>query len=150
MASPWWEPSAAGALLGMGLATSAGQVIRAVVEGLASQVSVLAQLVGRETGTPLRRLRVDGGLTRSHQLMQAQADLLQIPVDCFPSAHATALGAVAMGRLASDSRLSLADATPSWTPSRTFEPIWSSDRAAHSLARWEAAVDLVLSGGGRS
>ena len=144
MASPWWTTESEGALLGMALATDRGQVVRAVVEGLASQIAVLARAVGYESGTPLTRLRVDGGLTRSHVLMQAQADLLQIPVDCFPSPHATALGAVTMGRLASDRSMTIAAATPDWTPSRTFEPRWSPERAAESLACWEEAVQLVV------
>jgi glycerol kinase len=145
MASPWWSTDATGALLGMSLSTGAGQVVRAVVDGLASQVAVLAGLVGRETGVPLTRLRVDGGLTRSRVLMQAQADLLQVPVDCYPSPHATALGAVAMGRLAADSGLTLDEAVPTWAPSVTYEPRWSADRAAASLAAWEAGVDMALS-----
>ncbi len=47
-------------------------------------------LVGADTGTPLARLRVDGGLTRSRVLMQAVADLMQVEVDVYPSPHATA------------------------------------------------------------
>ena len=54
---------------------------------------------------PLTRLRVDGGLTRSAVLMQAQADLAQLPVEVYPSPHATALGAAACARLALDPAL---------------------------------------------
>ena len=53
--------------------------------------------MGEDAGRPLERLRVDGGLTRSATLMQAQADLLQSPVECYPSPDATALGAAASG-----------------------------------------------------
>ena len=59
-------------------------------------------LVASDLGQPLTRLRVDGGLTRSAVLMQAQADLARIPVDVYPSLHATALGAAACARLALD------------------------------------------------
>lgn len=146
MASPWWTTAPQGALLGMGLATERGNVLRAVVEGLASQVAVLARAVADEIGTPLTRLRVDGGLTRSRALMQAQADLLQLPVDCFPSPHATALGAVTTARLTEDSHLTLAEAAPAWAPKETFEPRWSESRATETLSRWEEAVTQVLVG----
>jgi glycerol kinase len=145
MAAPWWTPEPSGAFLGMGLATERRHLIRAVVEGLACQVTELVRQVESETNAPTRRLRVDGGLTRSTTLMQAQADLLQVPVDCYPSPHATALGAAAMARLSVDPGLTLDTAVDHWTPTATYEPQWSPDRAAQTLAGWESAVRTVLS-----
>ena len=70
--------------------------------------------------------------------MQAQADLAQIPVDVYPSAHATPLGAAACARLALDPAAQVVDAVGGWTPQRTYEPAWSADRAAEHMARWHA------------
>ncbi len=50
-------------------------------------------------GAPVAVLRVDGGLTRSTRLLQAQADLLQAPVEVYRSPHATALGVAGLARL---------------------------------------------------
>ena len=83
---------------------------------------------------------MDGGLTRSAVLMQAQADLAGIPVDVYPSAHATPLGAAACARLAIDPALSPVDVVGTWTPQHTYEPVWSEDRAADYLARWKAEI----------
>ena len=145
LAAPWWEPAACGALVGMGLASSRGHVVRAVVEGIAAQVADLADVVARDLGHPLTHLRVDGGLTRSTVLMQAQADLLQIPIEVYPSPHATALGAAALARIAADPTLSPIDAVSQWTPLAVIEPRWSADRAAEFLGRWRAAVDAARS-----
>jgi glycerol kinase len=76
--------------------------------------------------------------------MQAQADLLQCPVEIYPSAHATPLGAAAMARIALDPTLSLGDAVWEWTPSSTYEPVWSADRAAEFMGRWRAAVATII------
>jgi len=100
-----------------------------------------AELVGRDLGRPLTRLRVDGGLTRSAALMQAQADLARMPVEVYPSAHATPLGAAACARLALDPALSPAEVVGTWTPEHTFEPMWSDDRAADYLDRWRRAAE---------
>ena len=143
LAAPWWESAACGALAGMGLATSRGHVVRAVVEGIAAQVAELARVIARDLGHPLTHLRVDGGLTRSTVLMQAQADLLQIPIEVYPSPHATALGAAALSRLAADSSLSPIDAVSHWTPLAVIEPRWSADRAAEFLGQWRAVVDAA-------
>ena len=80
--------------------------------------------------------------------MQAQADLAQLPVDVYPSAHATPLGAAACARLALDPGLSPEDAVGSWEPARVFEPAWSADRAADHLARWRTAAARTTEAGG--
>jgi len=46
---------------------------------------------------PLRRLRADGGLTQVQGHCRQCADILQVPLDIYHSAHATASGAEAWG-----------------------------------------------------
>ncbi len=145
LAAPWWDSSATASFTGMTLSTRPGHLVRAVLEGVAAQVAELITLTGDELGAPLTRLRVDGGLTRSRVLMQAQADLAQLPVEVYPSPHATALGAAACARLALDSALSPAAVTGGWQPAATYEPAWSTDRAAEHLGRWHAAARACLS-----
>src|SRR5438445_13456203 len=65
LGAPFWAPEARGAWLGLSLATRRGELVRAVVLGIAAQIASLARAVGEDTGRPLGRLRVDGGLTRS-------------------------------------------------------------------------------------
>jgi glycerol kinase len=146
LAAPWWRPEASAAFTGMTLATRRGHLVAAVLRGIAAQVAELADLVGAELGTPLTRLRVDGGLTRSRALMQAQADLLQAPVDVYASPHATALGAAALARLAVEPGLGLAAAVGERADGDSYEPRWPAERAAEHRARWRAAVDATLEG----
>jgi glycerol kinase len=144
LAAPWWRPDATAAFTGMTLSTRREHLVLAVLRGVAAQVAELAGLVGDELGAPLARLRADGGLTRSRSLMQAQADLLQAPVDVYPSPHATALGAVALARLAVEPGLSLADAVGDRVVGTGYEPRWPGERAAEHQARWRAAVAATL------
>lgn len=144
LAAPHWSPSSRGSFTGLGLDVDRGALIRAVVEGLAAQVATLVATLGRESGVAVTRLRVDGGLTRSRELLQTQANLLQIPVDRYPSPHATALGGVALGRLALDPGLRPADAVIGWEPVESFEPQWSADRADAVLTTWGAALSATL------
>jgi glycerol kinase len=148
LAAPWWDSGATASFTGMTLSSGPSHLVRALLEGIAAQVATLTDLVARDLGQPLTRLRVDGGLTRSRALMQAQADLAQLPVDVYPSAHATPLGAAACARLALDPGLSPEDAVGSWEPARVFEPAWSADRAADHLARWRTAAARTTEAGG--
>jgi glycerol kinase len=145
LAAPWWDAQATASFTGMTLSSGRGHLVRALLEGIAAQVACLAELVAQDLGQSLTRLRVDGGLTRSAVLMQAQADLARIPVDVYPSAHATPLGAAACAQLALDPTLRPADVVGTWTPQHTYEPVWSDDRAAEHLARWRRAAESALS-----
>src|SRR6185312_15437608 len=111
--------------------------------GIAAQVATLGRAIEADLGRPLERLRVDGGLSRSAVLMQAQADLLQVPVERYPSADATALGVAAFARLGAAAAATPAEAVGDWTPAGTFEPRMGADEAATRLARWRAAADAL-------
>ncbi len=150
LGAPFWAPDARGGWLGLSLATSRDDLVRAVIWGIAAQVASLARAMGNDMGRPLERLRVDGGLTRSKALMQAQADLLQVPVERYPSADATALGAGALARLGSGAASTPQEAVGEWTPAEVFEPRMTAAEAQERLVRWEAAAaalaDLSRSG----
>jgi glycerol kinase len=143
LGAPFWAPEARGGWLGLTLASRRDDLVAAVVWGIAAQVASLARAMGRDMGRPLERLRVDGGLTRSASLMQAQADLLQAPVERYPSADATALGVGALARLGSGAAATPADAVGSWVPERVFEPKLDAAEAEERLSRWEAAASSL-------
>jgi glycerol kinase len=147
LAAPWWDSAATASFSGMRLSSGRGHLVRALLEGIAAQVAGLTGLIAADLGGPLTRLRVDGGLTRSWVLMQAQADLAQIPVEVYPSAHATPFGAAACARLALDPAAGLADVTGGWKPERTYQPAWPASRAAGHLTRWQRAAAGALSKG---
>jgi glycerol kinase len=144
LAAPFWKPAARGAFVGLSLATSRAALVRAVLDGIAAQVAWLARAVAWDLGTPLVRLRVDGGLARSRVLLQTQADLLQAPVDVYPSPHATALGVAALARLGAGIASSAAGAVGAWTPAATFTPSISSDEAEERLRAWRRAAEATM------
>ena len=140
LGAPFWAPEARGGWLGLSLATRREDLVRAVIWGIAAQVASLARAMGDDMGRPLERLRVDGGLTRSAALMQAQADLLQAPVERYPSADATARGVGALARLGSGAAKTPEEAVGNWVPAEVFEPQMSAGEAQERLGRWEAAA----------
>ena len=147
LGAPHWRPDARGAFTGLTLSTSRAHMIRAVIDGLAASVALLAASVARDLGAPLTALRVDGGLTRSAVLLQAQADLLQAPVQVCTVPDATALGVAALARLGLGSAPSLADAVGAAGAQQVIEPRMSASEAACRLARFEQALADVLGSG---
>jgi glycerol kinase len=131
LAAPFWRPDARGMWSGLSLATSRAEMISAVVEGVCAQIALLAQCVAADQGRAIDTLRVDGGMTRSRSLLQRQADLLQAPVEVFPSAHATALGVAAFAHFGH-----CGEHLPLPVAIDVVEPHISSDEAHSRLERW--------------
>ena len=90
-------------------------------EGIAAQVTALTELVATRPGQPLTRLRVDGGLTRSTVLMQAQADLARIPSTCIRRRTPPLWGG-GVRAARSGPGPAVPDTVSSWTPQHTYEP----------------------------
>lgn len=144
LGAPHWRPSARGAFLGLNLAATRAHLIRAVVDGLAASVALLARSVADDLGGRLSSLRVDGGLTRSHALLQAQADLLQIPVEVCQTPDATALGVAALARLGIGACDDLAAAVGPLRVATLVEPKMNPDEAAERLKTFDAVLGQVI------
>ncbi|WP_135458844.1 FGGY family carbohydrate kinase [Mycobacterium sp. DL99] len=142
LAAPWWKSQATATISGMTLSTGRGHIVLAVLQGIAAQVAELVSAIDADA-PPLTRLRADGGLTQSGVLMQACADILQVPVDVYPSAHATALGAAALARLSLSPDKSVSDVVTDWTPSASYEPRWNPARAAEFRSAWRRLAETT-------
>jgi glycerol kinase len=78
--------------------------------------------------------------------MQAQADLLQVPVQVCAAADATALGAAALARLGTGAAGTLAEAVGQLPVEATIDPSISSDQAAERLAAFGSSLHAALPG----
>ncbi len=150
LAAPHWQAGARGVVSGLTLSTTREDLVSAALEGLAASVASLAESAVADVPTPIARLRVDGGLTQSASLMQMQADLLQVPVEVYPSEDATAHGAAALAWLgcgrADEARL----VTSGWSAERIYEPSIGADQAQSRLSRWRHVASLAADLAGRS
>ena len=144
LGAPYWAPDARGQLSGLHLGTSRGHLARAVAEGIAASVALLTSAACADLGRPLTSLRVDGGLTRSRLLMQAQADLVQVPVLICRSPDATALGVAALARLGTGDAASAGEAVGAAEAEAIVEPSITADQAAERLSVFRSALDLTL------
>jgi glycerol kinase len=146
LGAPHWAPDARGSFTGLGLGTERGHLARAVAEGIAASIALLVRAATADLGAPLTALRVDGGLTRSRLLMQAQADLLQVPVLIYRSPDATAIGAAALARLGAGEKTSVAEALGPAEVEATVVPSITPDHSAERHMFHLAALRHVLPG----
>ena len=67
LGAPWWDAEATGLISGLSLATSRASLARAALDSIAHQICDVLDAMDR-SGTPVRRLFVDGGPTRNDEL----------------------------------------------------------------------------------
>jgi glycerol kinase len=144
LGAPHWIPEARGVLFGLTRGTTAADLARATLEGVAYQVADLIDAAARDAGEPLRDLRVDGGMARNSWFLQCQADVLGLPVLQSPHSEATALGAAYLAGLRAgvwpdtDALRRLASAA------RRIEPRLSTEERQQRLSLWRKAVKAVI------
>src|SRR5438876_759286 len=73
LGAPHWDSSARGAILGITRGTTMAHIARAAVESMAYQTCDVLEVMQKDAGLTLSKLKVDGGATVNNQLLQFQA-----------------------------------------------------------------------------
>jgi glycerol kinase len=136
LGTPDWDYGARGTLLGLTRGTTAAQVVRAVLEGVAHRGADLVEAAELDSGRRIEALRIDGGMSANPTFVQALADATQRRVEVAPVREATALGAAFAAGLAVGVWPDDDAVAATWAPVDRVEPARVADRA-----RWRAAVD---------
>jgi glycerol kinase len=144
LGAPHWVPEARGVLFGLTRGTTAADLGRATLEGVAFQVADLIDAASRDAGQSPRALRVDGGMARNAWFLQRQADVLGLPVQQSAQSEATALGAAYLAGLRSGTWPDLDSLRRLGSATRTFSPGWDDGERQRRLRQWRRAVGAVV------
>ena len=133
---PYWDRSAAGLWLGMGLETSQRDMVQSVLEGVALRA---AQVIAAMNGaSPLTgAVSIDGGLSNNGYFRDFLARVLQRPVQVPASAELTGLGCAGLAMIGVG-LATLETLPPAPAPRRLAAPAAPLDPAAR--ARFTEAV----------
>jgi glycerol kinase len=144
LGAPHWVPEARGVLFGLTRGTTAADLGRATLEGVAYQVADLVEAAALDAGNRLQSLRVDGGMARNAWFVQCQADVLGIPVIAAPQSEATAQGAAYLAGLKVGTWPSEGALRQLSTGGRTFTPRLAAEQREQRLRLWRRAVQCVI------
>ncbi|MFO0879841.1 MAG: glycerol kinase GlpK [Gemmataceae bacterium] len=144
LGAPHWVPEARGVLFGLTRGTSAEDVSRATLEGVAFQVADLIDAATADAGRRLDVLRVDGGMAANAWFLQCQADLLGLPVIRSATAEATSLGAAYLAGLGAGIWPNLETLRTLGGAERTFHPLLPSETRERRTRQWQRAVRSVI------
>lgn len=144
LGSPYWVPEARGVLFGLTRGTTAAELSRAALEGVAYQVADLIEAAVADTGTPLQSLRVDGGMATNAWFLQCQSDVLGLPVLQARHSESTALGAALLAGLQAGVWPDLDSLRRLARESQRFDPRLVAVERRRRLDQWHKAIQAVI------
>ena len=144
LGAPYWDMYARGAIVGITRGTKREHIIRAAQESIAYQSMDLVAAMEKDTGVPLRELRVDGGASRDAFLMQFQADMLATPVRRPVIRETTALGAAYLAGLAVGIWHDPDELRRQWRCDVSFLPHMTAEQREKNRRGWAKAVGRSL------
>ncbi|XP_061547420.1 glycerol kinase-like isoform X5 [Phycodurus eques] len=143
--APYWEPSARGVICGLTQFTNKSHLAFAALEAVCFQTREIVDAMNKDSGVPLVRLQVDGGMTANRLLMQLQADILGASVVKPSMSETTALGAaMAAGSAEGVNVWSLSPGDLPHVTSEKYEPQINCDESEFRFARWKKAVQRSM------
>jgi glycerol kinase len=135
LGTPDWDFGARGTLLGLTRGSGRGEVVRAVLEGIAHRGADLLEAAETDAGRSVDALRVDGGMSANAVFVQAVANACGRPVEVSPVLEATTLGAAYLAGMAVGTWADEEEVADAWKPRAVIDPTRRLDRD-----RWKEAV----------
>jgi len=143
LGSPWWDPYARGAILGITRGTTSAHIARAVVESIAFQTRDVVDAMSTAAGVTVTDMRVDGGAAVMDMLLQLQANQLGVNVMRPRELETTAMGAAFLAGLAEGVWPSLQSVTDAWQLEHQFVPAQTGTETT-DYELWKRAVERSL------
>lgn len=142
LATPYWNPSARGTMLGLERGTSRETLVRAALDGIAYRTRDVIDALRADSGFEIESIRVDGGMAQNSYLCQRMADMMTADVDRGELLETTALGVAYAAGLAAGVWPDMETIRERWRLSERFEPEASPGEMDAQYDRWTDAVDI--------
>jgi glycerol kinase len=140
LGTPYWDPTARGAILGITRGSGRAHLARACLEALAHQSQDVLDCMEQEGVQPLV-LRADGGAAANDLLLQIQADLSGLEVHRPAVIETTAWGAAMLAGLAVGLWADESELEQVWQINGLFRPQWNAATRTAARAFWARAVE---------
>lgn len=92
LGAPYWKTNAKGAIYGINRSTTKESIVRATLEGVAFLNYDVYKAMREDSKLPIAEISVDGGASKNINLMQFEADIMDVDIKTISTSEATALG----------------------------------------------------------
>ncbi|WP_109524178.1 MULTISPECIES: glycerol kinase GlpK [Nocardia] len=141
--APRWRAEARGVIAGLTSYITRGHLARAVLEATAWQTREVVDAMNADSGHALAELRVDGGMTSNHLLMQQISDALGIPVERPLFSETVSRGAAYAAGLAVGLWPDMTGLRRNRHTAARWQPTAAADRREYEYRQWSRAAELT-------
>lgn len=141
MGAPYWKMDARASIVGLTFGVDKKHVIRAALESVAYQIKDVISSMEKDSGISLSELKVDGGMTGNHWLMQMIADLLGVRVTTIGLEEVSALGAAYMAGLEAGIFKDIKELSTLHTTAKYFDPNPEPAGLLENYEVWKSMID---------
>ncbi|KAG4303084.1 hypothetical protein PCK1_000750 [Pneumocystis canis] len=143
--APYWYHDARGTIFGITNYTTKEHIARSILEAICFQTKAVLDAMDRDSGSSLKSLKVDGGITNSDICMQIQSDIIGIDVYRPEMREVTALGSAIAAGLAVGVWKDIKE-LEKFNSGRTtvFSPKIDHNKRKSMFDLWEKAVRMSL------
>jgi len=144
LGAPYWNQSARGAIFGLTRGTTTNHLVRSTLESLAYQSFDIIEAMEKDTGLPIKSLKVDGGACRNDYLMQFQSDLIRTEIARPYNFETTALGAAMLAGLAVKMFENKEQLKDKYIIEKQFQPEMDKEDVDELIKGWKKAVRATM------
>lgn len=140
LGAPYWDPDARAVLSGLTRDSGKAEIARAALEAVCYQTRDLFEAMAEDAGERPAALRVDGGMTVNEWLLQALADIVDVPVERAAVTESSALGAARLAALQLGLYRDLDHLSQNWTSAGRYNAKIGEPQRRDMVAGWKNAV----------
>jgi len=144
LGAPYWDMYARGTIIGLTRGAKKEHIMRAALESMAYQSRDVLEVIQKDSGINLKKLKVDGGAVRNNFLMQFQSNILGVPVVRPQVIETTALGAAYLAGLAVGFWKDKTEIAKKWKADKEFKPDMDEKLKESLYKGWKKAVSRSL------
>ena len=140
LGAPYWDGEARGAIFGMTRNTGIAEFVKAAIDSVAYQTKDLVIAMQKDSGVPIKQLKVDGGMVANEDFLQFLSNILILNCDKPKITETTALGAAYLAGLSSGFIKNTEEISKKWQSDKIFKPKLHKKEVKYLYEGWLKAV----------
>ncbi len=143
LGAPYWDGEARGAIFGMTRNTGVAEFVKAAIDSVAYQTKDLVIAMQKDSGVPIKQLKVDGGMVANEDFLQFLSNILILNCDRPKITETTALGAAYLAGLSSGFIKNTEEISKKWQSDKIFKPKLHKKEVTYLYQGWQKAVKKI-------
>ncbi len=144
LGAPYWQTGAKGSIFGLTRSTTKENIVRATLEGVAFLNYDVYKSMKEDSHIEIKEISVDGGASKNTNLMQFEADIMDVSIKTISTSEATALGCFYLVGLNTKVFNNLDEIKMLHKYIKIYHPNQKRDEFNRKYQKWKKAVEATL------